>query len=200
MEYPDYTKLEVEDWVNSLGVVFFNTLGLKEGQILLDFGCGVGNYCLPAAKVVGSKGKVYALDKAIGNGYDPITHLIPRAKEMGLEAIITPMKTEGELAIDLPDDSVDLILLLDVLHGVMEQDSPQQPNSLRMLMQEFSRVLRDGGRFLLTIHHLEATKFSLEEIIAEIRCLFDSMENKRITMLHWDFLREEMLYIFSKNS
>ena len=36
--------------------------GIKEGQTVLDFGCGPGHYAIAAAKMVGAKGKVYALD------------------------------------------------------------------------------------------------------------------------------------------
>ncbi len=36
--------------------------GIKEGQTVLDFGCGPGFYAIAAARMVGAKGKVYALD------------------------------------------------------------------------------------------------------------------------------------------
>ena len=35
---------------------------VKEGQTLLDYGCGTGCFVVPAARIVGIKGKVYALD------------------------------------------------------------------------------------------------------------------------------------------
>ena len=38
-------------------------VGIKAGQVVLDFGCGSGTYTVPAARTVGDKGKVYALDK-----------------------------------------------------------------------------------------------------------------------------------------
>ena len=38
-------------------------VGIKRGQTLLDFGCGYGTYAIPAAKIVGVRGIVYALDK-----------------------------------------------------------------------------------------------------------------------------------------
>ena len=37
--------------------------GIKRGKTVLDFGCGSGTYTIPAAKIVGKEGKVYALDK-----------------------------------------------------------------------------------------------------------------------------------------
>ncbi|MGQ9673736.1 MAG: class I SAM-dependent methyltransferase [Candidatus Aminicenantales bacterium] len=37
-------------------------VGLKEGALVLDFGCGPGSYLPPLAKIVGPSGKIYALD------------------------------------------------------------------------------------------------------------------------------------------
>ena len=34
-------------------------VGIKKGQTVLDFGCGEGNYTIPAAKLVKNEGKVY---------------------------------------------------------------------------------------------------------------------------------------------
>ena len=50
-------------WETVDGVKFLKNIGLKSGQTVLDFGCRVGHYTSPAAKVVGNKGIVYALDK-----------------------------------------------------------------------------------------------------------------------------------------
>ena len=38
-------------------------VGINRGQIVLDFGCGSGMYTIPATKIVGEQGRVYALDK-----------------------------------------------------------------------------------------------------------------------------------------
>ena len=35
---------------------------IREGQYFLDFGCGTGDFTIPAAKIVGKKGRVFALD------------------------------------------------------------------------------------------------------------------------------------------
>jgi ubiquinone/menaquinone biosynthesis C-methylase UbiE len=38
------------------------SIGLKPGFTFADIGCGVGFFALPAARIVGSKGRVYGLD------------------------------------------------------------------------------------------------------------------------------------------
>jgi len=54
---------DIEKWEEQEGVKFLRRIGLQPNQTVLDFGCRVGHYTLPAAKVVGNKGIVYAVDK-----------------------------------------------------------------------------------------------------------------------------------------
>jgi len=44
--------------------VFFTleNAGLKSGQTVLEVGCGPGFFTIPAAKIIGEQGKLYALD------------------------------------------------------------------------------------------------------------------------------------------
>ena len=35
-------------------------MGLQKGQTVLDYGCGIGSFSIPAAKMVGDEGVVYA--------------------------------------------------------------------------------------------------------------------------------------------
>jgi len=37
-------------------------IGLKKGQIMLDYGCGIGSFTIPASQIVGNNGVIYALD------------------------------------------------------------------------------------------------------------------------------------------
>ena len=39
-----------------------NAAGLKKGQRVVEVGCGPGFFTIPAAKIVGDKGHVYAVD------------------------------------------------------------------------------------------------------------------------------------------
>lgn len=40
-------------------------IGLKTGDTFIDIGCGAGYFTIPAAKIVGKGGKVYALDNSL---------------------------------------------------------------------------------------------------------------------------------------
>jgi len=53
----------LRDWLNGKAQEFLKSIGLRRGHKVLDFGCGRGNYTIPAAQVVGNEGRVYALDK-----------------------------------------------------------------------------------------------------------------------------------------
>jgi len=83
---------DVNKWIEKDGEIFLKNLGIKKGQIILDFGCGVDNYTIPVAKVVEKEGKVYAIDKYRSFLYQ----LIRTAKSEGLKNIES-IKTSGEL-------------------------------------------------------------------------------------------------------
>ena len=104
-------ETDVKEWLRENGIIFLKNTGIKEGQVILDFGCGVGHYTIPAAKVVGEKGKVYAAD----NDIKSLNELMGTAKRENLNNIV-PMHSQTKLKINLTDESVDVVLFYDVLH------------------------------------------------------------------------------------
>jgi ubiquinone/menaquinone biosynthesis C-methylase UbiE len=56
-------------------------IGLKPGMALVDVGCGAGFFAIPAARIVGPKGKIYGVD---GNPA-AITALREQAEKEGLK-------------------------------------------------------------------------------------------------------------------
>jgi len=58
-------------------------IGIRRGQTVLDFGCGYGIYTIPAAKIVGEQGRVYALDK----DKEALDDLMRKAESAGLRNI-----------------------------------------------------------------------------------------------------------------
>jgi len=122
-------------------------VGVRKGQVVLDFGCGSGTYTIPAAKIVGDQGKVYALDK----DKEALDKLMQRAKSAGLKNI-ERMDTSEELRIDLTDDSVDVVLLFDVFHSYYFP----QADDRRRLLNEIYSIMKPFAFISLWPKHMES--------------------------------------------
>jgi ubiquinone/menaquinone biosynthesis C-methylase UbiE len=117
--------------------------GITPGQRVLDYGCGIGSYAIPAAQIVGDGGVVYALD------IHPlaIEAVERRARKENLENVKT---IHSGRDTGLPDESVDAILLYDVLHAVPDKGA---------LLRELHRVLKPGGVLSVVPDHMEDDLF-----------------------------------------
>jgi len=122
-------------------------IGLDRGQIVLDFGCGSGTYAIPAAKIVGEHGRVYALDKDT----QVLDELMHEAESTGLRNV-TRMDTSGELRIDLSDESVDVVLLFDVFHSHYFS----QADDRRNLLNEIHRIMKPAAFISVWPKHMES--------------------------------------------
>jgi len=117
-------------WECQDGIVFLQSVGVRPGDKVLDFGCRVGHYSIPAAFAVGRRGVVYAMDK----DSEPLDQLTEKAKELGLSNIKT-MRTPGPINIVLESNTIDVVLLYDVLHYFALRNRGR-------LYQEVFRVLK----------------------------------------------------------
>jgi ubiquinone/menaquinone biosynthesis C-methylase UbiE len=102
---------------------------VREGQIFLDYGCGSGSFTIPAARIVGTKGKVYALD-CFRRQLDVVKK---KSTQTGLTNVETIL-SNGKIA--LTDESIDVIWMCDVIHEIEER---------RALIEELHRVLKKDG-------------------------------------------------------
>ena len=133
-------KTDAEKWFKEDGEKVLKDVVIKRGDIVLDFGCGEGTYSLPAAKIAGKEGKVFALDKSISK----LDELTRRAKSAGLEKIKT-VKTSGRLKVPFPDGHFDVVLLYDILHSYYFSMDER-----KKLLEEVHRALKPGG--LLSVY------------------------------------------------
>lgn len=123
----------MEKWEKEGGVKFLKKIGMKTGQIVLDFGANAGHYSIPAAILVGSKGFVYAVDKE----QEPLNEMEQKVKALGLKNIKI-IKNSGEVRSGLGSESIDIVLLYDVLHYFKK-------NERKALYCELYRILKPGG-------------------------------------------------------
>jgi ubiquinone/menaquinone biosynthesis C-methylase UbiE len=91
-------------------------LNLKEGDIFIDIGAGNGFFSLPAAEIVGERGKVYSVDVEI----DMLLDLKHRAQQAGLTDRIEICKSEENDA-NLHQNA-DFMLFAYLFHEVEEKD------------------------------------------------------------------------------
>jgi SAM-dependent methyltransferase len=110
-------------------------LGLPDGSLGLDVGCGVGLYALWLAEAVGPKGRVV--------GIEPSTERVEEARALVSHALPAPRLEfrEGDATkLDAADATFDWVWCGDVLHHVQETGRA---------LAEFSRVVRPGGRVIV---------------------------------------------------
>ena len=128
-------------WLDGHASEVLAEIGVKEGQVVLDFGCGSGTYTIPAAKLVGKNGTVYALDVS-SKALDRVEE---RAKQEGLRNILR-INTTGEINIPLKDKNIDIVLLIDVLKDIDNRES---------LFNELYRVLKPSGNLTVFPMHMK---------------------------------------------
>jgi len=104
---------------------------LKEGEVVLDLGCGGGFDCFLAARQVGSSGRVI--------GVDMTPEMIIKAREIGKKGNYANVEFRlGEIEhLPVADNSVDVIISNCVVN--LSPDKPQ-------VYRDAHRVLRPGGR------------------------------------------------------
>jgi len=122
-------------------------VGIKRGQIVLDFGCGSGTYTISAAKIVGEQGRVYALDK----DKKALDELMQKARLTGLKNV-ERIETSGELKFGLADESIDVVLLFDVFHHYYFPEK----DARKKLLKEIHRILKPCGFISVWPKHMES--------------------------------------------
>ena len=102
----------------------------------------LSGYTIVAAGLVGKSGKVYALD------IHPLANR--QVRSMAAKKNLANVETiHSDCATGLPDGSVDIALLYDILHGLNEPDK---------VLEELYRVLKPGGTLSLSDHHMEGSE------------------------------------------
>ena len=106
-------------------------IGLRPGDIVVDVGAGSGFFSFPAASLVGSTGRVYAVDIS-----EELVELVrERAERDKRSNVQSVLSTPQRIPID--DGVADVAILANVLHGI----SPAT-------VDEAIRVVRPGGRLV----------------------------------------------------
>jgi ubiquinone/menaquinone biosynthesis C-methylase UbiE len=122
-------------------------LKLKDGDVVADIGAGSGYYSFRIAKLVAPKGRVLAVDIQ----KEMLDIIRDRSKK---EAVANVEPVQGEEADPkLKDESVDVILLVDVYH---EFALPYE------MTEKMVKALKPGGRLVFVEFRLEDEKVPIK--------------------------------------
>jgi ubiquinone/menaquinone biosynthesis C-methylase UbiE len=129
--------------------------GLKRGQKVLEVGCGPGFFTIPAARMVGEEGLVYAVDvnpyaiarvrrKILRNGIKNVSPLLANASDTGLS-----------------EKSIDLAFLVGLGHIAGGQEK---------VIAEIHRILRPGG--VLSLQDMRGLKGKIIDEVEQVGFVF----------------------------
>ncbi|MBD1397101.1 methyltransferase domain-containing protein [Pontibacter sp. JH31] len=114
-------------------------MGLQPNSVVADIGAGTGFYTFQIAPKV-PEGKVYAVE--VQDRF--ISSLKERQKKLG--AANVEVVKGGSQSINLPDNSVDIALMVDVYH---ELEHPRE------MLQAIRKALKPDGKLLLLEYRAE---------------------------------------------
>lgn len=125
----DFSRLESEERKKILPVKhILQEMKIKRGDSLIDFGCGIGYFSIPALDFVGEQGTVMAVDASD----EMLQELVKRSGHRKNLKII-----HNDSLIGL---KADIILLSMVLHEV---------NNPKEFLQTCFKALKPGGRIIV---------------------------------------------------
>ncbi len=123
-------------------------LELQFGHQVADFGCGgAGYFTLPAAKLVGSRGKVYAVD-ILKSALDGVISKAKLDNFLNIETVWSDIERVG--ATKIPAGSLDRALLINIMF---------QSRKNEHILKEVARLLKQGGKLLVVDWKVNPTPF-----------------------------------------
>jgi|FaiFalFF_MnMetaG_3_1042247.scaffolds.fasta_scaffold12570_5 ubiquinone/menaquinone biosynthesis C-methylase UbiE len=133
--------------------------GLSKGMTMVDVGCGSGYFTIPASKIVGENGRVYAVDIQ--------EEMLDKLKERGLPSNVIPILARSDYDFPLDVGISDFTFIAFVAH---------ENDDLEKFFNEVKRITKDDGRVVILEwkkQHEESgppyeERISLEEILTKL--------------------------------
>lgn len=115
----------------------FQEVGVQQGAVVADFGCGSGYIALPLARFVTERGKVFAIDIM----KDALSLVHDKALQQGsrnMQTVWADLEVAGGTKIT--PASLDMVFLKD---NYFQLEKPAE------VLKEASRVLKKGGKLIV---------------------------------------------------
>ena len=120
-------------WLQSEGAKMLKDLGVKNGDTIIDFGCGKGRYTIPLSQVVGTQGCVYSVER----NEDALTILRERLPLFSMMDTIKILHLDNlTTQTTIAEKTIDAVFVFDVLQYIEDWDA---------LFSYFFRVIKPTG-------------------------------------------------------
>ncbi|BCZ44402.1 methyltransferase type 11 [Clostridium gelidum] len=119
-------------------------LGLHEGDVMADIGCGIGYFTIPASKIVGDNGKIFAMD-ILPELLQDVKIKIKGNNISNVEIILTE---ENDLKLE--DDKVTFAFISTVLHEADKKEN---------FLNEIKRIISPKGKIAIVEWHKINSEF-----------------------------------------
>lgn len=159
---------EVNKWEKTEGAKIFSSVVSSSDPVILDYGCGAGNYSFAAAYAFEQKCKVYAVDI----NKHCLDYVNSKAKDEKI-GCITTAEGRDDYRHDFDNDFFDLVIYADMFHG-----EEKTYNGLHrfVMIEEAKRTLKEGGVLAVLPFHLsnfrdknkKKCKYTYKKLIDEI--------------------------------
>ncbi|ABB14628.1 conserved hypothetical protein [Carboxydothermus hydrogenoformans Z-2901] len=158
-------------------------LPLNPGEVILDYGAGIGYFTVPLAKRTGSSGVVYAVDIS--------PEIIKDLEEEVLKEGLTNVKTalvpgDGSLPEEFPE--FDVIFLATVLHELSEKEA---------VLSALTQKLKKQGKLIIIDWEKKETEFgppvahrvSVEEAVSYLeKAGLKLLQKMNVSAAHWGII------------
>lgn len=108
---------------------------IKQGMTVMDYGCAMGYFSIPLAKMTGSHGKVYCVDIQD----KMLTKLKKRSVKYNVSSVIKPLQVGKDYDTIKLQGKLDFILIFMVVHEVPDK---------KQLFTDLYSMTKAGGKVL----------------------------------------------------
>lgn len=173
-------------WLETEGVKMLREIGVKQGDNVIDYGCGEGRYTIPLSLLVGKQGCVYSIERD-QNAISVIQERLPLFSDPEIVNILNIDHPESMTIID--DHSIDAIFAFDVLQYVDDWDK---------LFLYFHQLIKPKGKVCIypaAIPHPGDVDIDL--IISKMNIAgFQFVKSSEFRMMHNVDMVDDVVYSF----
>jgi ubiquinone/menaquinone biosynthesis C-methylase UbiE len=112
-------------------------IGISSGFKVADFGSGAGDFAIAIAEIIAPKGKVFAID-ILESAHQSLRSRYKIKGITNIELILANL--ECETGSNLPKDSIDLVMIHNILFQVTNK---------KHLIQEANKILNKSGKLAI---------------------------------------------------